>query len=121
MLMNERGSLLDAAVKPRDAERQWTHRDFFERCGLSHHRDELFAGWEARGGRFEVVVCVAIAGERAAEVGQDAFAIEVVERAECAAAGLAEFEDDHAATRLDHARELGDAFARIADVADAER
>src|SRR5947207_15261043 len=98
MFMDERGSLLDAAVEPRDAERQRPHRDCFERRGLSHHRDELLARWKARGGGLEVIVCIAVAGERAAEVGQDALAVEIVERAECVAAGLAEFEDDDAAT-----------------------
>jgi len=79
------------------------------------------AGWagEAFDRGVEVAVGALVAGDEAAETGQDRFEVDVVE---CAgeAFGLVAFEDAKLAARAEDAEDLGEAFVVVGEVAEAE-
>src|SRR5205085_3884120 len=102
-----RGLRDDAAIDVRDAERQRAIVDRNERRALVHHRDERVVARELCRRTFEVAIRGAIAGDGAAEEGEEGAAVEVVEGAKEARARRAEFDDDDAAAGTYDARELG--------------
>src|ERR1019366_7085905 len=103
-----------AAIQIRDPEGQWLHVDRREvRCAV-HHRYELIAARKPRGGRFEILVGTALAGDGAAEAREEVAAVGVVECRGQPVRWLAELEHDDASSGTNHARHLGDAFGGIA-------
>ncbi len=89
-----------------------------EACAL----EELeHAGWagEAFDGGVEVAVGAFVAGDEAAETGQDGFEVDVVERAG-EAFGLIALEYAELAAGAEDAEDLGEAFVVVGEVAEAE-
>jgi hypothetical protein len=89
-----------------------------ETCGFEELKH---AGWarEAFDGGVEVAVGAFVAGDEAAETRQDGLEVDVVERAG-EAFGLVAFEDSELAAGAQDAKNLGEAFVIVGEVAEAE-
>src|SRR5713101_8146656 len=111
----------DADVEPRDPKGQRLELHPREWRAAAHQLREIFAARKAGRRRFEIFVRLALARDCAAEAGEEMRAVEVVERADDAAARLPELQHHHPPSRPYHTGHLRDTLHRIGDVADAKR